>query len=112
MEDKRKLKLTFLLMDRGVSKKIVKHLEEKGFNKYFSFYGKGSASSTILEYLGIGETEKNILVYPSGEEESIKLMNAIRQNENLKQIVAFRVPVKGISSLNGLNYYLGGNNDE
>ena len=112
MKDERKLKLTFLLIDRDVSKKIIKYLDDKGFNKYFSFYGKGSASSTILEYLGIGEIEKNILVYPSGEEDGVKLMDHIRASGNLKEIIAFRIPVKGISSLNGLNYYLGGNSNE
>ena len=112
MNDDRKLKITLVLANRKVSKKIVKELYEKGFNTYFSFYGKGSASSSILEYLGIGETEKDILLYPLGEKGSIRLMECIRNSEYLKELIAFRVPIKGISNIKALNYLLGGNENE
>jgi len=112
MKDDRKLKITLILANRGCSKKIVKELRDKGFSTYFSFYGKGSASSSVLEYLGIGETEKDILLYPLGEKGSNMLMESIRQSEYLKELIAFRVPIKGISNIKALNYLLGGNENE
>lgn len=112
MKDDRKLKITLILANRNASKKIVKELNNQGFNTYFSFYGKGSANSAILEYLGIGETEKDILLYPLGEKGSIRLMECIRNSEYLKELIAFRVPIKGISNIKALNYLLGGNEDE
>jgi len=104
MEKKRKLKFTFLITER--SNKISKFLKDKGFDKYFLFYAKGSASSNILDYLGIGETKKEVLVYPSNEEDAILIMDYIKESEFIKNTIVFRVPVKGISSLKSLEYFL------
>lgn len=106
MKVKKKLKFTFLIVNRDASNKVVNYLSDAGFRDCFSFYGKGSASVAILDYLGIGETENNVIVYPSNEEEALLLMESIRNSEYLKDIIAFRVPVKGISSMNALNYFL------
>lgn len=106
MKVKKKLKFTFLIVNRDASNKVVNYLSYAGFRDCFSFYGKGSASVAILDYLGIGETENNVIVYPSNEEEALLLMESIRNSEYLKDIIAFRVPVKGISSMNALNYFL------
>ena len=108
MENKRKLKLTFLITERSVGNKINKFLTKKGFDKYFLFYAKGSASSTVLEYLGIGETEKEVIVYPSNEEDASKIMDSIKESEFIKNTIVFRIPVKGISSLKSLEYLLEG----
>ena len=76
------------------------------YNDYFSFYAKGSASIAILDFLGIGETEHNVIVYPNNEKDSKVMMEMIANSEFLKDVIAFRVPVKGISSLKILNYFL------
>ena len=106
MKVKKKLKFTFLIVKRDVSAKVINYLHDAGFKDCFSFYGKGSASVAILDYLGIGETENNVIIYPSNEEDASLLMECIRKSEHLKDIIAFRVPVKGISSMNALNYFL------
>ena len=104
----RKLKFTFFITERNLGNKLNKFLKEKGFDKYFLFYAKGSATSNILDYLGIGETEKEVIIYPSNESDAIKMMDCIRESELLKSTIAFRVPVKGISSLKSLEYLLKG----
>ena len=106
MKVKKKLKFTFLIVKRDVSSKVIGYLQDAGFKDCFSFYGQGSASVAILDYLGIGETENNVIIYPSNEEEAGVLMESVRNSEYLKDIIAFRVPVKGISSMNALNYFL------
>lgn len=106
MNEKRKLKFTFLITNRSNGDKIVKYLSDIGFDKCFSFFGKGSASSNILDYLGIGETEKEILVYPSDVDGSNKIFEGIKNSEFIKNTIVFRVPVKGISSMKGLNYFI------
>lgn len=102
----KKLKFTFVITNRDLEKKLIKHLKKDGFEKYFLFYGKGSAGSILLEYLGIGETEKVILVYPSNEEDAKKIMKRIENSEYLKHTIAFRSPIKGISSKKSLDYFL------
>ena len=108
MKEKQKLKLNFLIVHRDHEKKVIKFLHNNGYRKYFLFYGKGSASSAILEYLGIGERENSILLFPLGEADSIKLFDMISDSELLKSIIAFRVPLKGISSKKSLDYFLKG----
>ena len=108
MEKKIKLKLTFLITERNLGNKINKFLKDKGYDKYFLFYAKGSANSNVLDYLGIGETEKEIIVYPSNEEDALNIMNCIKESEFLKETIIFRVPVSGISSLKCLEYFLRG----
>ena len=102
----KKLKFTFVITNRDIEKKIIKHLKKSGFEKYFLFYGKGSANSVLLEYLGMGETEKVVLVYPSNEDDSKRIMESINNSEYLKYTIAFRTPVKGISSKKSLDYFL------
>lgn len=106
MKEKRKLKLNFLITERSLGNKVSKLLKEKGFDKYFLFYAKGSASSNILDYLGIGETEKEVIIYPSNESDALKIMECIKNSEFLKSTILFRVPVSGISSLKSLEYFL------
>ena len=106
MKEKKKLKFTFLITERSLGNSISKYLKNKGFDKYFLFYAKGSASSTILEYLGVGETEKEVIVYPSNEKDAEIIMKSIKESEYLKNTIIFRVPVSGISSLKSLEYFL------
>lgn len=108
MKVEKKLKLNFVIMDRAFEGKITKFLKKKGFNKYFMFFAKGSASSDILDYLGIGESEKVIYVYPSNEKDAEKLFEIIKDSEYGKHCLAFRCPVKGISSKKSLDYFLKG----
>lgn len=106
MKVDKKLKLTVLITERDIVNKVTKYLENVGANKYFLMYAMGSASSSILDYLGIGETKKDILIYPCSDEDSLKIMEAIKISEFLKNTIAFRVPIKGISSLDSLKYFL------
>ncbi len=106
MKVEKKLKFTFLITDRDEVNKIINYLKEKGIDNYFSFYGKGSASSSLLEYLGIGEVEKDILIYPSNESDACLIMESLKNSDHLKNTIVFRVPVKGISSMKSLNYLL------
>ncbi len=102
----KKLKFNFIITDRSLESKLIKFLKKQGYDKYFLFYGKGSASSVLLDYLGIGETEKVVLVYPGNEDDSKKVMELIKHSEYLKQTIVFRVPIKGISSKKSLDYFL------
>ncbi len=106
MDSKKKLKFTFIICNRDKESKLISFLKKKGYEKYFLFYAKGSASSEILEYLGLGETEKTVIVYPSSEKKALSLMQIIKESDYLKHVLAFRSPIKGISSKKSLDYFL------
>lgn len=102
----KKLKFNFIITNREIESKIIKFLKKNGYEKYFLFYGKGSASSALLDYLSIGETEKVVLVYPSNEEDSKRIMELVKNSDFLKETIVFRSPIKGISSKKSLDYFL------
>ena len=106
MKVEKKLKFTFLITDRSLSSKIAKGLKKLDIERSFTFYGKGSAPSAILDYLGIGESEKSVLVYPTSEDDSSKIIEYIKNSEFLKRTIVFVVPVQGISSNKSLKYFL------
>jgi hypothetical protein len=106
MKVEKKLKFTFIIVKRDACNKVVNYLKNLGIEDYFSFYGKGSARVAILDYLGIGESENNILVYPTNEDDGKLIIKSLRNSEYLKDVIAFRVPIKGVSSMNALNYFL------
>ena len=106
MKVNKKLKLAILITNRDLGIKLTNFLRTKGIENYFSFYGKGSASTALLEYLGIGETEKDIIIYPSNEEDANSIMENVKNSEYFKNTIAFIVPVKGISNMNALNHFL------
>ena len=106
MKVNKKLKLAILITNRDLGIKLTNFLRTKGIENYFSFYGKGSASLALLDYLGIGESEKDIIVYPSNEDDSKLIMESIRNSEYLKNTIAFVIPVKGISNVNILKHLL------
>ena len=101
-----KMKLNFMILDRTIENKFIKFLNKKGFNNYVLFYGKGSASSAILEYLGIGESEKEVILIPSNEEVSATLFEMIKNSEFIKHVIAFKTAINGISSKKSLDYFL------
>ena len=106
MKGNKKLKFNFIILDRNIENKFMKFLKKNGYDKYFLFYAKGSANSALLEYLGIGESEKEVIVIPSNESDAIKLFDIISNSEYIKQVIAFRSPIKGISSKKSLDYFL------
>ena len=108
MKVEKKLKFNFVIIDRTIETKFTKFLSKYGYDKYFMFFAKGSASSDILDYLGIAESEKIILVYPTNEKDSSKLFEIIENSEYLKHSLAFKCPIKGISSKKSLDYFLKG----
>ena len=108
MKVEKKLKLNFIIIDRAFENKVTKFLKKHGFDKYFMFFAKGSATSEILDCLGISENEKVVYVYPSNEKDANKLFQIVRDSEYLKHCLVFRCPVKGISSKKSLDYFLKG----
>ncbi len=68
----------------------------------YRFAGVGTAHSELLDYLGIGETEKTVLlsVFPESDEELI--IREIREKLSLYLVgkgISFTIPLAGISQL-------------
>ena len=96
---------------------IVNHEDELRFKEVlddcsialaFTFAGTGTAHSAVLDYLGIGQTEKSILISLIPETDEEIILHEIRQKMSLYRVgrgISFTVPLSGISEIvaNGLN---------
>ena len=60
--DVKKLKLLVTIVDRSKALFYVDILEQYEVNMQLVIYGKGTANSEMLNYLGLAETEKAIIL--------------------------------------------------
>ena len=58
MNRKDEIKLMVTIVSRGRSEKVLKMFQEENLGLHYVSLGLGTANSEILDYFGIGETEK------------------------------------------------------
>lgn len=102
MEVKLKLHMLFIIVDRKKGSKITDLLDDKGLHFHLIFLGRGTANSDVLEYLGLGESEKDIIVSLIKEELVEDVFEILKHDfklENPAYGVAFTVPVNSVGGL-------------
>lgn len=62
MSGQERIKLLAAILDRGQGAKAVELLTSEGLRLLYGVPGKGTASSEMLDYLGLGETEKELIL--------------------------------------------------
>lgn len=100
--DKGIIKLLVTIVDRGQGNKVVKLNEKEHLYVQFVCLGHGTASSEILDYLGLGETEKDVVVSLVPEAKAPGMLTTIRDKMQLNipgKGIAFTVPLSGISGI-------------
>lgn len=55
-----KLDLVVTIVDRGQDKKVLSMYRSLSVTSWMSTYGRGTATSEMLQYLGLGEPEKDV----------------------------------------------------
>lgn len=55
-----KLDLVVTIVDRGQDKKVLSMYRSMSVTSWMSTYGRGTATSEMLQYLGLGEPEKDV----------------------------------------------------
>ena len=100
-------KLLIGIVNHGEAHKVKEIINEVSLAFSFTFEGLGTARSHLLDYLGIGGTEKSVifLLIPETDEDAI--IRALRAQMSLYLAgrgIAFTVPLAGISEIiaNGL----------
>ncbi len=93
-------KLLISIVNKSGEKKLKEILDECSVALSFLFAGTGTAQSSVLDYLGIGETEKSVLcsLFPDSDEE--RIMRELRKRLSLYLAgrgISFTVPLAGIS---------------
>ncbi len=95
-------KLLVSIVNRRDEQKLKEVMDDCSVALSYSFAGTGTARSQLLDYLGIGETEKTVVlsVIPETDEELI--MRNIRREMALYLAgrgISFTIPLTGISQI-------------
>jgi hypothetical protein len=109
MEAKSKLHMLFIIVDRNKGSKITDLLDDRGMNFHVIFLGRGTANSEILEYLGFGETEKDVVCSIIKEELIDDVFTILKDDfkiENPTNGVAFTVPINSIGGLDTFKQFI------
>lgn len=95
-------KLLVSIVNANDEAKLKGILDDVSIALAATFAGTGTARSAVLDYLGIGETEKAVVfsLFPESDEEAI--MREIRSQMSLYLVgrgISFTVPLSGISEI-------------
>lgn len=97
--DIKKLKLLVTIVDRSKALFYLDILEQFEINMQMVVYGKGTAGSEMLNYLGLAESEK-VVIFSFVREDNIKkvLETLTEKFEKVKngKGIAYTIPLKSI----------------
>lgn len=97
MSHKEEIKLMVTIVPRGGGEAVVRKFKEEHLGLHYVSLGLGTANSEVLDYLGIGETEKDVLFSLVPVSKAKQIMENINDGMNL------RLPGRGIIFISPLN---------
>ncbi|MGI6727154.1 MAG: hypothetical protein ACOX4P_01125 [Anaerovoracaceae bacterium] len=106
----KKIKLLVSIVKRGDGEKIAAFYRAHGLTFNMISPGYGAAGLEILDYLGLTETEKDIVISIVSEEEIHKILPLVKEKFKLKKPdagIVFTIPIVGVSGSKALNYAIG-----
>ena len=108
--DPHHLKLLFVIVDKHEGKKVLATLDDLGVRYLLACHGHGTAKSEILKYLGLGETEKDVIIGVGAAAQISTVIQRLDRELHFDHPghgIAFTIPVNGVSSKAGLEYIMG-----
>ena len=103
----RRLDMIIAVVSRGDGEEVVDVLREKGIFQNLVCHGHGTAPSSILEMLGLGATEKDVVISFVSHEESRKTLEIISKKiefEKPGRGIAFTVPLQSVGGIMAFKY--------
>lgn len=102
MAEKNSVKLVVTIAERGRGKALAKFYAEQGVFCSFQCMGRGTASSELLDVLGVGSSEKDILLCIASRQKVERLLAKLDgdlQGQSFGNGIVCDVPVTGLNSL-------------
>lgn len=96
-----KIKMLVTIIDRGKGEKLAEMFREENIVYNLIALGKGTAKSDILDYLGLGQTEKDIVLSVVQVQDVPKIMDKLKEKMQLKKPgngIAFTIPINSVDS--------------
>lgn len=94
------VKWMITIVNRGYGEKIAELCSKCGFMLMYDVYGHGTASSEIMDYLGLDEPEKDILFSLGSNEMIKKAYDLIEREHSLEgngKGISFTIPMTSMS---------------
>lgn len=79
MSKKTPLCLVGTIVERGAGQKLARAYEKLGMHLHYRVSGEGTASSDLLDILGIGTSERDVLISPADRESAEHLVDTVHQ---------------------------------
>lgn len=99
MSGQAKIKLLAAILDRGQGEKAAELFAAEGLRLLYGVPGKGTASSEMLDYLGLGETEKELVLALLPDRMARPLLRELESKLQLSKPgkgIIFTVPLSAI----------------
>ena len=103
----KKIKLLITIVDRGKGEKLAELYRKNKIMYNIILLGDGTAKSEILDYLGLGRTEKDIVlsvVHENNVQNIFKELNEKMHLDKPGNGVAFTIPVSSVDSILTLDF--------
>lgn len=96
-----RIKLIITITRRGIGSKMVDFYKRSNLHYDFICLGLGTATSEILDYLGLEETEKDIVITMAPERKIPAVLKGVTENFQLKKPgrgIVFTIPLTSVSA--------------
>lgn len=71
--------IVITMVERGAGQKVARAYEKCGVQFQYRLTGEGTASSDLLDILGIGSSERDVLIGPACRDAAEKLVSTVQQ---------------------------------
>ncbi len=95
-------KLLVSIVNRRDEIQLKEVIDDRSVSLSYVFEGTGTARSSVLDYLGIGETEKSVVLSVIPESDEAAILKSIREKMSLYLVgrgISFTIPLTGISQI-------------
>ena len=100
-----RLKMIVTIVGHGQSKSVIRYYEKNQVRFHYRCTGRGTASSELLDVLGFGGTEREVVFSLAAGSIADHLMNKLRDEagEAIRaKGIAFMMPLSAISNIPGV----------
>lgn len=101
------IKALITIVDRGNGEEITKMYRDNCIIYNMILLGHGTAKSEILDYLGLGRTEKDIILSVAPEKSIKPALKILKEKFHLDRPgngIAFSIPISSLDSALSLEY--------
>lgn len=98
---KNAVRIVMSIVERQKGKKLIRFYKEHGVTCHFRTMGHGTASSELLDILGFGSSERDLLLSFGAEREVQQLFSSLREEYDAVPArgIAFSAPLSALNAL-------------